>query len=120
MNLGKLKIKVAPAAIAFGLTVSGCATNSIDREGMQTRSTQLLIFGQSETRFNEEAARANVLDLGTTNPNPVVAQVAREAGCIARGELGERFRRRDDWRATSGQSVSCPQAPAPVATPSQP
>jgi hypothetical protein len=114
MNFRNLQKKAAPAALlAFGMAVSGCATNSIDRYGMQTTGTHVLLIGHTKTELNEGAARANVLEIGTTNPNPIVARAARELGCVAEGSVGDRIRRRDDWRAISGQDTNCPpQQPA--------
>ena len=96
------KRAVSAALLAFGAAVSGCASNNTNSFGIQTKSVDLLFFRSVDSKLNEDAARANVLNAALNNPHPAVSKAAREFGCKATNGVGERMREEDDWRAVSG------------------
>lgn len=109
-----MSAKLALALIS-GLATSGCAVNSMDRDGMRTTGTNFPILGGfNQTRLDPVAAGMGVMEAGLANPNPNVARAAQELSCTTPG-LNRIATTRSSWQRASGQTPICPEAPAETA-----
>lgn len=100
--------KIAGPIIAIGVSLAACGTNRIGEDSMRTTGTTLgPLGGLTERKFDEGAARATVIAAGMNNENQIVSDTARNRGCLAPGETGERLKRRDRLAVATGGQPQC-------------